>query len=214
MANQEYAMLILKSDDGQGRHWSLNRPEMYIGRHADCDIVLDDRKVSRQHARIVRDQRGYTLTDLKSKNGTFVNGEPISGERRLEDGDDVQIAVSFQLTFVDVGATVPLFFDQMPRRSLTLDRETRDVYVNKMVLAPALSPAQYRLLEVLYDNHDRIVDRDEVVHAVWPDSAGEGVSEQAIDALVRRLRDRLTEIDSGQNFIVTVRGHGLRLDLS
>jgi len=214
MANQEYAMLILQSDAGQGRHWSLNRPEMYIGRHADCDIVLDDRKVSRQHARIVRDQRGYTLTDLKSKNGTFINGESLTGDHHLEDGDEVQIAVSFRLAFVDAGATVPLFFEQMPQRGLTLDRETREVYVDEKVLTPALSPAQYRLLETLYDNQDRIVNRDEVVHAVWPDSAGEGVSEQAIDALVRRLRDRLAEIDAGRNFIVTVRGHGFRLDLS
>jgi DNA-binding winged helix-turn-helix (wHTH) protein len=213
MVNQEYAMLILQDDAGQGRHWSLNRPEMYIGRQEDCDIVLDDRKVSRQHARVVRDARGYTLTDLNSKNGTFVNGEPLSEEHRLEDGDEVQIAVSFRLTFVDAGATVPLFFDQISRRGLSLDREAREVYVNQTALSPALSPAQFRLIELLYDNQDRIVERDEVVSTVWPDSAGEGVSEQAIDALVRRLRERLAEIDSEWQFIVTVRGHGFRLDL-
>ena len=41
---------------------------------------------------------------------------------------------------------------------------------------------------------------------------GMGVSEQAIDALVRRLRDRLAEVDEGHQYIVTVRGHGFRLD--
>ena len=50
------------------------------------------------------------------------------------------------------------------------------------------------------------------VETVWADAVGEEVSEQAIDALVRRLRDRLAEIDPGWQYIVTVRGHGFRLD--
>ena len=54
--------------------------------------------------------------------------------------------------------------------------------------------------------------RDEVIAAVWPEAVGEGVSEQAIDALVRRLRDRLAEIDADHQYLVTVRGHGFRLD--
>ncbi len=47
---------------------------------------------------------------------------------------------------------------------------------------------------------------------MWPEAIGEGVSEQAIDALVRRLRDRLAEVDPTFQYIVTVRGHGFRLD--
>ena len=51
-----------------------------------------------------------------------------------------------------------------------------------------------------------------MIETVWPEALGEGVSEQAIDALVRRLRDRLMEIDPDWQYIVTVRGHGFRLD--
>jgi DNA-binding response OmpR family regulator len=46
---------------------------------------------------------------------------------------------------------------------------------------------------------------------VWGEEQAYDVSNQALDALVRRLRDRLAELDE-HNFIVTVRGHGLRLD--
>ena len=53
--------------------------------------------------------------------------------------------------------------------------------------------------------------RDSIVETVWPGTEGIGVSEQAIDALVRRLRDRLAELDDF-NYIVTVRGHGFRLE--
>jgi len=47
---------------------------------------------------------------------------------------------------------------------------------------------------------------------VWPGTMGAGVSEQAIDALVRRLRDRLSAADGDHAYVVTVRGHGLRLN--
>jgi DNA-binding response OmpR family regulator len=58
----------------------------------------------------------------------------------------------------------------------------------------------------------RICTRENVVETVWPEAVSEGVSEQAIDALVRRLRDRLAEVDPHWQYIVTVRGHGFRLD--
>ena len=64
---------------------------------------------------------------------------------------------------------------------------------------------------MLYEAQGAVCGRDEIVEAVWPGTGGLGVSEQAIDALVRRLRDRLAEIGD-HNYIVTVRGHGFRLD--
>ena len=51
-----------------------------------------------------------------------------------------------------------------------------------------------------------------VISAVWPEASSEGVSEQAIDALVRRLRERIAETDEEFRYIVTVRGHGFRLE--
>jgi DNA-binding response OmpR family regulator len=86
------------------------------------------------------------------------------------------------------------------------------VFVGNVELDPPLSLPQYRLLELLYSNTGRICTREQVVTTVWPDVVGEGVSEQAIDALIRRLRDRLNEVDPDSQYIVTVRGHGFRLD--
>jgi len=79
-------------------------------------------------------------------------------------------------------------------------------------LDPPLSLAQYRLLELFYDNEGKVCSRDEVIQAVWPDAVEEGISEQAIDALARRLRERLSELDSDHQYIITVRGHGFRFD--
>jgi DNA-binding response OmpR family regulator len=51
-----------------------------------------------------------------------------------------------------------------------------------------------------------------LIQAVWGEEDAVGVSEQALDALIRRLRDRLAAFDSEHNYIITVRGHGLRLE--
>lgn len=214
MLTRDSAMLILREGTGYGRHWLLDKDEIIIGREDEADIVLGERQVSRQHARIVHDERGYRLSDLHSKNGTFLNGEPISSERRLQDGDEIQIALGFRLAFVDSGATAPLFLEaQPPRRGLRMDIEARAVYIDDQEVSPPLSPAQFRLLELLFEQRERVVARDDVVRAVWPEAVEAGVSEQAIDALVRRLRERLFEVDPHWQYVVTVRGHGFRLAL-
>jgi len=183
---------------------------MIIGREEDCDIVLPSRQVSRNHARIRRSGGRHILEDLGSKNRTFVNGRELTEPYTLQDGDEIQVALSFKLFFVDAGATVPLFFEG--RASLRLDKDAKSVWIKGRELDPPLSLAQYRLLELLYDNEGKVCSRDEVVQAVWPDAVEEGVSEQAIDALARRLRERLSELDPDHQYIVTVRGHGFRFD--
>jgi len=77
----ESAVPILVVQEGQlaGKRWPLNRSELTIGRGEDCDIVLPDRQVSRHHFRVVRDDDGYNVEDLGSKNGTYINGAPVRG---------------------------------------------------------------------------------------------------------------------------------------
>ena len=69
---------------------ALAKPSVTIGRLPECDVVVDDAGVSRQHARIRRTEGGFVLTDLGSTNGTMVNGEPIQ-EHVLEHGDRITI---------------------------------------------------------------------------------------------------------------------------
>jgi len=116
----------------------------------------------------------------------------------------------FKLAFVDAGATAPLTFSEAEEAGLRLDEATRQVYMEGLLLEPPLSPAQYRLLKLLVEGDGSIVNREVVVHTVWSEVLEEGVSEQAIDALVRRLRERLAELDSEHQYVVTVRGHGFR----
>jgi DNA-binding response OmpR family regulator len=99
-----------------------------------------------------------------------------------------------------------------PQPGLYMDLESKRVWVAGQELDPPLSPAQYRLLELLYQEPGRVYSRDEVVEAVWPADDRAGISEQAIDALARRLRERLVEADPTTPYVVTVRGHGFRVE--
>jgi DNA-binding response OmpR family regulator len=123
----------------------------------------------------------------------------------------IQVGLAFRLAFVGAEGTIPIAGDPQKQFALRLDAEKKGVWVNGSELDPPLSPAQFDLLALLVDAHGGIVDRDTIVEVIWGGS--EGVTEQAIDALVRRLRRRLNEADPDREFIVTVRGYGFRLDL-
>lgn len=209
-------VLIIHEGEKAGTRWTVREDELVIGRGGECDLVLPERQVSREHIRIYRgSDNSYYLEDLDSKNGTWVNGKQVKATTvPLRDGDEIQIALAVKITFVGSEATAPLMVDELPGvlGRLQLNRDSRRVFINRVEVDPPLSLPQYRLLELLYDGAGAVRTRDEVVEAVWPDAVGEGVSEQAIDALVRRLRDRLAEVDPEYQYIVTVRGHGFRMD--
>jgi pSer/pThr/pTyr-binding forkhead associated (FHA) protein len=69
-----------------------------IGRSPDCDVFLDDVTVSRQHAELLREGETFTIRDLGSLNGTYVNRKRIESAV-LEDDDEVQIG-KYRLTFL------------------------------------------------------------------------------------------------------------------
>jgi DNA-binding response OmpR family regulator len=212
MSEQKEAALLLWMDGEEikGR-WPLNKPAMTIGRGQDSDVVVDDRWVSRNHARIRREGEQYVVEDLGSKNGTFVNGTRIAGPAGLTDGDVLQVTPLIELTFVDYGATAPLP-GEMQAPGLVLDMETRQVLVRGRLLSPALSHSQFTFLSLLAEERGRVYSRDAVIEAVWPEDSAEGISDEAIDALVRRIRLRLRELDPGCEYLVTVRGYGFKLE--
>lgn len=100
-----------------------------------------------------------------------------------------------------------------PPRALVVDAETHRVYVRGKEAEPPFSNEQFRLLLYLYERADKVVGREELVEHVWPDAHSEGVSEEALDALVRRVRERIAQAGGERSFIVTLRGQGFRLEV-
>jgi DNA-binding winged helix-turn-helix (wHTH) protein len=207
----EVAMLLMVEGPLPGKRFFVDQPVLLIGRDAQCDVVISDRQVSRRHASISLEGDRYVLQDLGSKNGTFVNGHELGGSHLLQDGDEIQIALCCKLAYVAAEATAPVILEEQVH-GLRMDLDSKRVWVSGKELDPPLSLAQYRLLALLYGEPGRVYSRDEVVDAVWPEDDRDGISEQAIDALARRLRERLAEADAETPYVITVRGHGFRLE--
>ena len=211
----EYPVLVALQGPLEGRRWIIKQT-VEIGRDEDCTISIQDRQVSRHHARVTLREGAVFLQDLGSKNGTYFGGEQIASEVQLRDGDTIQVALIQKFVYYNSDATMPIedfdfsLLKETPR--LLLDDKSRRVWVRGKEILPPLSAAQFRLLLCLYQQSGEVVSRDELVRTTWEEEESAGVSDQALDALVRRLRDRLLEYDDSHQYIVTVRGHGIRLD--
>ncbi len=207
------ARLVCLSGSKCGVEYELSRTATVIGRSAECDIMVDDQFASRRHAEILRMEDAYQLHDLQSKNGVLIDGKRVSpgGTAWLNDSNELQFA-STLFRFLDPAVTVTAPALVALRESgMRVDITTRQVYVDGGLLDPALSAKQFDLLWYLYQNRGRVVSKDEIANAVWPDERGE-VSDANIDRMVSRLRSRI-EPDSGDDprFIATIRGYGYQL---
>ncbi|GAB4085523.1 FHA domain-containing protein [Myceligenerans cantabricum] len=94
---RQSALLVVQRGPGFGARFLLDTDRCVAGRSEQADIFLDDVTVSRKHAEFVRHGESFTVRDIGSLNGTYVNRERIDGAT-LSTGDEVQIG-KFRLTF-------------------------------------------------------------------------------------------------------------------
>ncbi len=208
---EDYPILIAQDGPLKGERWTLDRT-LVVGRDSACDLTIPDRQVSRYHVRLTPTVDGILIEDLGSKNGTHCNGDALTAAKILQDGDVVQIAVAQKFMFLVSDATMPLTENNTRIGRLMMDLRSRRVLVDQQQVTPPLSAQQFRLLWRLYEDQGNVVSRQDLVAAVWGEEESLGVSDQALDALIRRLRDKLAAYDPSHQYVVTVRGHGIRLD--
>jgi DNA-binding response OmpR family regulator len=208
-----FAKLICLSGPRAGTEYELEKEIITVGRAPTCEIMLEDQYASRQHAELRRIESAYQVHDLHSKNGVLVDGVRLApgATAWLQDGSEVQFA-STRFRFQDPSATLTapaLIAVREP--GLRVEAPTRQVFVDGVVLDPPLSVKQFDLLWYLYQNRGRVVSKDEIAQAVWPEAQGD-VYDANIDRMISRLRSRI-EPDSGDDprFIATIRGYGFQL---
>jgi hypothetical protein len=92
------ALLVVRRGPSAGTKFLLDRDVVAVGRHPESDIFLNDITVSRRHAEIRREGQAYSVVDLGSLNGTYVNRERVE-KIELASGDELQIG-KFRLLFL------------------------------------------------------------------------------------------------------------------
>jgi serine phosphatase RsbU (regulator of sigma subunit)/pSer/pThr/pTyr-binding forkhead associated (FHA) protein len=87
----DVASLVFQAGPNAGRRYKLGEGDYIIGRRSDCQIFVPDMRVSRQHARIRRENQQWSIEDLGSNNGTYINGQRVQSGV-LRDQDEIVIA--------------------------------------------------------------------------------------------------------------------------
>jgi len=101
------AHLLVRKGANPGQRLPLGKDTFILGRSQNCDLVIPSPSISRQHARIVRLQDKWHIEDMMSRNGTYINNQPITARTILKRNDRVRIC-DFEAVFYDASAPVTL----------------------------------------------------------------------------------------------------------
>jgi DNA-binding winged helix-turn-helix (wHTH) protein len=220
----KHPVLTVLQGESVGRFLELTNDRTIIGRGEDADIVLKDGVASRKHAEIVRGSQPteFLLSDLSSTNGTLLNGTGVESGSLLRDGDKIRIGkhlLKFSL-FDDVEIEALRKTRPAPEESKSPRAPAKEILIFAPFHLPPdvdllyrdeavvpLEPRAVRVLRYLVENSERVVSKDELLEAVWPDVfTTDGVLKKAVSQVRRALCD---EVKSAQ-FIETYHRRGYR----
>ena len=91
--------LVMRAGPTPGKTFGLSKSEIVIGRDISTDVVINAAEVSRRHARLRQEGGSYTVEDLGSTNGTFVNGQRLTGPHMLRPGEVIMLGEAVSLAY-------------------------------------------------------------------------------------------------------------------
>ena len=102
--------ITLRSGPNPGTVFTLEGEQFSIGRDSSNEISINDSEVSRRHARLAFQGGKFVIEDLGSTNGTYVNGQRLTGQRVLKSGEVISLGEKIELVYeaveADPGATM------------------------------------------------------------------------------------------------------------
>lgn len=118
--------------------------------------------------------------------------------------------------------TIPLFesfvktrgsaiLESTENAEIVYDTQGKEIRKGNLIISDSLTSSEFKLLRFLIENPGKIIERDQIINAVWKDlSSTAGVSEQALDQLVFRVRKKIEENPNSPTHIQTVKGRGFK----
>ena len=136
------------------KSFELNKDVVYIGRSSDNDIQILDKLLSRRHLKIRREDNKYFITDLKSQNGTFINGNNISTGIELEVKEGVPIVIGMSVICIGEGCMeqVKPFLDSI--------EPTKEIDEQAEILKEKREKTDQKKRELIYEVSDILLDED------------------------------------------------------
>lgn len=194
------ACLVVIYGDDLGRRIPLGEEPTVIGRSARCDVQIDQESVSRNHCRLAFNGRGYTIQDLGSTNGTYVNDDLVE-TIDLRDGDQIKVGRTI-LKFI-VGGNIELQYHEEIYRLMTVDGLTQvhnKRYFDEMLDRELSRARRYdrSFCLILFD-----IDHFKQINDTFGHLAGDAVLRQ-LGTLVRAhvRRDDVVARTGGEEFAI------------
>src|ERR1051326_8211124 len=121
MLSQSRFRLTIRQGPAPGKVFELAKDTLTIGRDVSADVTINDAEVSRTHTKLTAQADGYLVEDLGSTNGTFINGQRVTGSKLLRPGDTLGLGETVVLELSRVAeasaATVVMPQKSMPMPS-------------------------------------------------------------------------------------------------
>jgi pSer/pThr/pTyr-binding forkhead associated (FHA) protein len=220
-------IIVEKGDPGlTGKRFSLGESPVLIGRGTEFkpDISLQDTCVSRRHAEIRFDRDHFVVRDLKSTNGTTIDGVlmepgkfyPLKNDSVIglcvTSGLETRISLRFKesSTVSTTRISPTVVNDVNPVDWIRIDKEKCEIWVDDYQIS--VSKKEYALMLYLYVKLGKVCQRDELIAGVWPEVANAaGVSDAAIDQLIHRLRLKIESDPAHPKHLISRKGFGYKL---
>ncbi|GAB4445544.1 MAG: hypothetical protein OHK0015_47980 [Chloroflexi bacterium OHK40] len=185
----------------------LGRPEAHAAGPDFIDLRLES--VSREHARIWREEHGYVLENWNGRYGIGLF------ERELRPGQRHELRHGYVFRVPALAEHVRVMFVANSRETqlwpLYLEPALQKAFVFGAQVE--LTPQAFALLRYLYERRNQLCPYDQIIDSLWPGMRARGVVEKGrnLDVLLTTLRRALATASGGFTFMQTVRGEGIRL---
>ncbi len=200
--------LVVLSGAQKGRAFWLERQRIRIGRAEDCEVQLDDASVSRYHAELVRGAESWLVSDLDSKNGSFLGDRILSIPSAIRDGDLCRFG-SVALQFFMVQAIQSTETEHLHAAGLTLDAARMMVLFRDQ--STTLTETEFRMLAALMRRPGRVLSTLALMRAAYPRE--HIVAEATVASHLRNLRRKLAELNNHAELIRSYYGRGYALEV-
>ncbi|MFH1732422.1 MAG: ATPase, T2SS/T4P/T4SS family [Planctomycetota bacterium] len=202
-------LVITDRKDGSQRRTAVEASRFVIGKKASCHLVLDRVNISREHCELTASSAGHVIRDLKSRNGTYVNGTKVEGEVPLPDGSVIQLG-DFTLLFrSEAEAGRPAGAKAPPQQPARAQPQKADA-----AAARPKPKKRYTPPELKRKIHDRLIQDLDLRHVDLTNSPPEEVrrrTEKVIENIINRISDEVPVWLSNRELVKEIADEALGL---